>query len=812
MCYLLHQNEQTLKILKKLGFFFISVLILTFCFWLAVKTYLKPQYSGTRTLEGLDKEVSVYFDDFGIPHIYGNNERDVFRALGYVHAQDRLWQMELLRRIGKGGLSEVFGKDLVQTDRFFLSLGIEDASLAATANLNPQLESTQLLNAYLDGINQFVAVGPKPIEFYLTGLAPQPFTTTDVYNILGYMAFSFAQAHKTDPLLTAIKDKLGTDYLLELGIDISPSSTLIKNHAPGDLATPQNTMPDVVMASLKKLSIPLFEGSNSWVISPSKTKNGKVIFANDPHIGFAQPAVWYEAHLVTPNYEKYGYHLAGVPFPLLGHDRNLAYGMTMFENDDIDFHYIEQHPTDSTKYKLSDHWEDYIFITKTIKIKDAEDYRFTYKQTQLGPVLNNIAKEITGDRPIGMSWIYTQRNNKLIEALKRISFAKNISEFQAALPDIHAPGLNMMYGDAQGNIAWWATAHLYKIPKGVQTKFIQDTNSRLALPKEFLDFKENPQAINPPWGYVYSANNQPDSIAGMLYPGYYLPENRAKRIVEMLEPKNDWDAQSVQHMITDVTSKVNAAIMKDLLKSVDIANLSENQIAILDGLNNWQGEYTMQSVEATVFHSIIDHFLKNTFKDELGEEMYAQLTGTHLFKRLSAPLASKSSSVWWDDIATLGVVETKNDILQKSVLEAFASLEENLGEATSHWAWGRVHTLEHGHPIGQIGGLAKRFFNVGPFAVPGTSEVINNMSFEHGDISKHEVTTGPSTRRVIDFSAIDNSYSILPTGQSGNPFSAHYRDQAQMYVNGTFRKMLMDKEEIIEKSESILIFNAMPGQ
>lgn len=766
---------------------------------------LTPTYEGEQQLSGLSEEVNVYYDTYGIPHIYGSTKKDAFKAMGYVHAQDRLWQMELLRRVGRGGLSEIFGRDLVTTDQFFLSLGIDDASLETVASLDMDHEMVQLAQAYLEGVNQFILSGPTPLEFYLTGLKKEPFTLRDIYNTVGYMAFSFAMAHKTDPLLTNIKNQLGPEYLKDLGINVDTSSIWIKNHKGFPNDSVQNTIAAMVSDALGQIALPFFEGSNSWVISPTKTKNGKVIFANDPHIGFSQPAVWYEAHVITPTYEKYGYHMAGIPFPILGHNRQLAYGMTMFENDDVDFYFEEPHPSDSSKYKTLDGWSDYEMVSKTIKVKDSADVSFHFKKTVHGPILNGIADQVTGERPISMYWIYTKEENKVMHALYDMIHASNITEFQSALTKIHAPGLNMMYGDAKGNVAWWAAAKLYQIPDGLQTKLIYEPLAGLPLEREYLDFSQNPQAVNPPWNYVYSANNQPDSIAGMLYPGYYLPENRARRIVQLLEQKDDWDREAVVEMITDVTSPVHPEIVDNLVKSLDLKQLNNLQTKELDALVDWQGDYPLKSVEANVFTRWIYHFLKNTFADELGEELFAQVLETHFHKRLIAPMAAKSNSIWWDDIGTPEVVETKREIVQKSFAQALESLEKDFGSDRNNWTWNKVHTVEHGHPIGQLA-VFRSFFNVGPFPVNGTREVINNMYFDFDDTGLYNVSTGPSTRRIIDFSDIENSISILPTGQSGNPFSPYYEDQAQMYVNGEFRKMMMNREEIEATSKSLLTF------
>ncbi|MDF4223055.1 penicillin acylase family protein [Maribacter sp. M208] len=793
-----------MKNLKKIGAFLLVIITLLIIVVGVLAYTLKPDYSGEKELSDLEKEVNVYYDDYGVPHIYGENEEDAFRTLGYVHAQDRLWQMELLRRIASGGLSEVFGADLIGTDKFFLSLGIADASKLTANNADESDVGVVLANAYLDGINQFIKEGPTPVEFYLTGIDKKEFVLEDVYNTIGYMAFSFAMAHKTDPLLTTINAKLGPEYLNGLHVGSSVDTEWIKNYNPTSLDTIQNNLTASVNKALGALDIPLFEGSNSWVIAPEKTKNGKVIFANDPHIGFSQPSVWFEAHVETPTYSKYGYHIAGIPFPLLGHNRKVAYGLTMFENDDVDFYFEKNNPDNENQYLSDNGYVDYEIITKTFKVKDSSDVAFTYKKTNHGPILNGIADQIQGERPIAMSWLYTQMENKVIDALFGLSHANNLTEFKKALPKIHAPGLNIMYGDDEGNVAWFATAQLYEIPDSVNTKMVFEVGKGLPVDKRFIPFNKNPQAINPPNNYVYSANNQPDSIAGMLYPGYYLPENRGKRIVQLLEPKNDWDLDAASDMITDVISSVNPEIVTNLSKYIDVSLLSENGLKAIDSLKMWTGNYELTSIEATIYNRWVYYFLENTFEDELGEALFKQFLGTHFVKRLIAPLSKDEESVWLDNVNTAGIQEDIAAIVNTSFMDAIISLEKDFGKNMNYWRWERVHSIEHPHPIGQIAAL-RSFFNVGPFPVNGTREVINNLAFSYDKTGFYKTTSGPSTRRLVDFSDVENSISILPTGQSGNPFSKHYRNQAEMYVNGEFRKMMMNKVEI-QKSKEILIF------
>ena len=408
-----------------------------------------------------------------------------------------------------------------------------------------------------------------------------------------------------------------------------------------------------------------------------------------------------------------------------------------------------------------------------------------------------------------MSWMYTKWENRVLDALYGISHAVNLNEFEEALPKIHAPGLNVMYGDSKGNVAWWASAQLYQMPDSTSTKLFLDGASGTQEPIRYLDFAENPSATNPPWNYVYSANNQPDSISGMLYPGYYLPENRAKRIVDLLEPKNDWDKASVSEMILDVTSSVNPELVRELIKLLNISHLNQEQLILVDELRNWDGTYSLDSKSAVLYHRCEYFMLKNTFEDELGKEKFEQFLTTHLMKRQIAWGAIRKTGKWWDNVLTTNKVETRNEVVLKSFADAWSSLVRDLGSNTSDWTWDKLHTLEHKHPIGEVESLRK-YFNVGPFPIVGTREVINNLAFPYDSTGYYKVSSGPSTRRVIDFSDIENSLSILPTGQSGNPLSEHYDDQAEMFVNGEFRKMMMNKTEIEEKAKSKLVF--VPGK
>ncbi|RKS99848.1 penicillin acylase family protein [Flavobacterium sp. 123] len=787
--------------IKKVLLVLFSIVILLSVALIAYGFYLKPKYEGEVELKNIQNKTTVYFDEFGVPHIYADNSKDAMEALGYVHAQDRLWQMELMRRIAPGRLSEIFGSVALKNDKFFAGLGIEEASEKAIATLDKNSPSYQLTLAYLDGINQYIEEGKTPVEFQLIGIKKEKFTIKDVYNIFGYMSFSFAMAQKSDPLLTDIRNKYGMEYLKDFGIDGSFNTTRIRNAKQ----QPQEyvAIAKSIASLLEQSPIPPFVGSNSWVIAPEKTKNGKVIFANDPHIGFSQPGTWYEAHLVTPDFELYGSYLAGTPFPLLGHNREYAYGLTMFENDDIDLYQEENDPSNAKKYKTPTGFKEYQQIQKIIKVKDTSDVVLNLKVSRHGPIMNDLIEGLNVDKPVALSWIYTQQPIQILDAVYILSHSKKMEDFQRGVSLIAAPGLNVMYGDANGNVAWWATGKLYKHNTDVNTNFILNGASGEDDIKEYLDFSKNPSAVNPKWNYVYSANNQPEPIDGYLYPGYYLPEDRAKRIDQLLAPKSNWDKEAVSKMIFDNRSSVATDVVRNLLSEVDYKTFSKNEKEALTVLKSWNGSNNIEDIGPTIYNKWIYLYLKNTFEDEMGEANFKQFLGTHIMKQIIAKQMANKESLWWDNVETKNKKETRNQILTMSFKQAIHSLEDQLGNLVTAWTWSKVHTVEHQHPLGKIAVL-KPFFNLGPFEVSGSNEVINNLFFDYTNDRSYIVKGGPSTRRVIDFSDIENSWSVLPTGQSGNQMSAHYSDQAVLYNSGKFRKMKLNKQEIIKTSTKLI--------
>ena len=791
-----------MKLAKRLLLIILTLIILLVLLVFGYLEYSKPKYKGEESLRHIAKEATVCFDEYGIPHIYAENQKDAMIALGYVHAQDRLWQMELMRRIAPGHLAEIFGNPVVKTDMFFAGIGIDENSSKAVALLDKNSQTYILANAYLDGINQYLEEGKTPVEFRLLGIKKEKFTLKDVYNILGFMSFSFAMGQKTDPLLTDIRDRFGMEYLKDFGIHGEFGTQQLKSYK-GDYKE-YSEISKTVNALLEASPIPSFIGSNSWVIGGAKTKNGKVILANDPHIMYSQPGTWYEAHIVCPDFEMYGYYIAGTPFPLLGHNRDYAYGLTMFENDDVDFFQEEDNPNNPKQYNTPEGYKNYTYTQKIIKVKDSVDVKLNVKTSQHGPVITGLLDGLTTKKAVAMSWIFTQQKNQILEAVYSLSHARNLEDFHKNIELINAPGLNIMYGDAKGNIAWITSGKLYKVSKSVNTNFILNGANGVDDKKEFIPFDKHPAAINPSWNYVYTSNNQPEAIDGYLYPGYYLPKDRALRIDGLLAPKNNWTKEQVSKMIVDNTSATAQNIVGNMTKPLVYTNLSAKEKEALNILKSWKGTHKLKDVAPTIYNKWLYFYLRDTFEDEFGKDNFKLLLSTHIIKQVIENQSKNGASVWWDNINSKDKKETQAEILTQSYQEAIVSLEKQLGTDVNQWRWSKVHKVEFQHPIGKVK-LFSGFFNIGAFPIAGSNEVINNQLFIYTDDAEINVKGGPSTRRIIDFSDIENSWSVLPTGQSGNPMSPHYNDQADLFVKGKFRKMKLNKKEI-EATSTKLIF------
>lgn len=795
--------------MKKVGIFLGVVFLLLMLGTFLLISVHTPQYEGKITIPGLTSTVEVYFDEHGVPHIYGQNESDTYHAFGYLHAQDRLFQLEMMRRVGTGTLAELLGEELLSVDQFFRTLGIPAYAKATTKEWESSSNSPwkSPTEAYIAGVNEFIQKGNLPIEYRLLGQKPREFTINDIHAITGYMSFTFAVALKEDPLITLMHRKLDKGYLDALSIDMLPEHHFIPNSYPDSLKTTAAASESSLIALLEKIPVPQLEGSNSWVISGKKSKSGKVLFANDTHIGFSSPSVWYEAHLSYPGFDFYGNHLAGVPFGLVGHSLHHSIGLTMFENDDHDFFELQINPDNPEQYKFGESYRDFEIREELIPVKGQEPVKIEIKSSIHGPLLNEVVPEIAEltSNPVASWWIYLNEPNRALEALYQMNHAQSMQDVAAAAELIHAPGLNIMYGDSLGNIAWWAAAKLPIRSEKIHSKIFADGSDPETLPNDWFPFTENPMSINPETGYVITANNQPDTlINGKLIPGYYYPGERWKRVARALEKRNDWtieDLKAVQLETVNDRHPENLRYMLDRINQADFEEFS----SVFPYLSKWDGDHQLEQVAPTVYYKWLYHMYRLSMRDELGEKAFDSYLNTFLMIRSTPNFIQNESHPWWDNIQT-AEKESQGEIFSKSLEITLGELKEQFGENVNTWRWEKSIIAEHPHPLGSKKPLDK-LFNVRTQATPANEESINKLAFNLNGQGIYRVRSGPAMRILIDFVDVERSYSVLPTGQSGNRFSPYYQDQAQLFAEGKYRWQYMDREDILENSENPLIFN-----
>ncbi|MEN8249607.1 MAG: penicillin acylase family protein [Bacteroidota bacterium] len=768
-----------------------------FGYWYLTST--KPIYEGELKVQGLQNPVTVKYDQYGIPHIYASNEPDAYFALGYLQAQERLFQMEMVSRVATGTLSEILGPDFVEVDKLFRTLGIAKKSEEFTAAFNKHdNDYKEAATSYFRGINAFVQDGPTPIEFTVIGIPKREFSITDAYNAAGYMSFGFADGLRVDPLASKISVKLDSAYLDDIGLHSIYDSTFIKSYIKAESAELTR-----LAQIINKIPIPLLKGSNSWIVGPEKSASGNALFENDTHIAYSQPSVWFEAHMEYPEFSLYGHYLAGFPFAVLGHNRFATWGLTMFENDDVDLYQEKANPDNQDQIWRVDKWLGLESRKETINIKGEDPLEIDIRSSDHGPIINDVLlKDSIFTHPVSVWWEYLNADKDLFEPIFSLGKCASISEARKAASLIQAPGLNLMYADADNNIAWWACARLPIRPDHVNSKLLLDGSSGRDDILGYYDFKSNPQAENPPWNYVYSANNQPDTINGVLYPGYYRPIDRASRIEDELRKRNNWTAEEFRELSGDVISPISPLVAKELATVLSQSD-DEEVKKLANILANWDGDHQLSMIEPTIYYNLLSWTLYHAMADELGYEDFKILANSEIMLRSYLHFISNDSSIWWDDVST-ETEETRQMIVLKGVESALETLLKIYNsDNPDDWHWEKVHTLTHRHPLGEVD-LLKKYFNVGPYPTIGGKEVLNDLSFHLDTIGYFPIKDGPSQRTIIDLGNMDDAMSINPTGQSGHFLSKHYDDQAQMYIDVEFRPQLMNESEIEENKISVL--------
>lgn len=765
-----------------------------------------PQTKGALTLSHLEKPVQVYRDEYGVPHIFAESEADLYRAAGYVTAQDRLWQMDMNRRIAAGRLSEIFGKSALETDRFLRLWGLARISKEMVSAMSP--ESRLVLEAYTEGVNSFIDSHQNrlPIEFSLLKYKPEKWKPEDSAAYVRLMAWRLSFSWYVDPVLAELVQNLGDAKAREVFPEFPKDGALIIQPNAKPFWAELKPFLDTGLALRDFLGITSgLVGSNSWAVAGPKSECGKPLLANDPHLELTAPSIWYEMHLSCNNFDVIGVSLPGTPGILIGHNKNIAWGLTNGMLDDVDF-YIEQiNPENPSQYWDGKSWLDFQIVEEEIAVRDSTPVKFQIKFSRNGPIVSNFHPAFKeNEKVVAMRWTGQQPSDELA-ALLKIQTAKSWADFTDAVRHFRTPAQNFIFASASGDIGYYLGGAI-PIRKNTTGMLPHNGWEQKGQWFDYVPFEKQPHILNPPENYIVTANNK---IVDDRYPFYltnlWEPASRANRIHDALSAKEKLSLADFRTLQIDVVSnyakKLLPLILETIKAQLDASSQPELQTAY-DLLKEWDGKESSESIAASLFNAFVLKLIENTFKDEMGEGLYENYI--HLGNvptRVIADLLQKEESSWFDDIAT-SEVETRDDLIVRSLLDGTELLKTLAGERISDWAWGRIHTLTMNHPLGRKRPL-DFVFNLGPFPRGGSKMTVNNS--EYNLQNPFAAGLGASTRQLVDFCDLNNSLSVITTGQSGHPLSEHYKDQAPLWLEGSYHRSVMDRVEIEQTAPGHLI-------
>ena len=806
------------KIIYRALFILISILFLIIISIFSLINLSKPSNNGIINISNVLDSVTVLKDQWGIPHIEAKNQHDAIFTYGYTIAKDRLFQMDLQRRLARGELSEILGKDLVKIDkmlRTYMIVHHAEKYIADSSNISP--EALKYVDAFIEGINYLIKTSPKSIEHQLIGAEVRPFDRVDVASMTIYMAFSFMDGMRRDMIYSMIKQKISAKNLAIIFPDYADQNYFTIQEANSDAIKKRNydtsTGFDDDSSYNKLISFfdwsesiniynPPFHGSNSWILSAERSQSGSPILANDPHIGLSKPDVWYEAHISYPGFNNYGYYIPTIPFPLIGHDDIKAWGLTMTENDEVDLYAESFNPQNKNEVLYDNKWTKSKTIKEIIKVKDDLEISFNIRETTHGPIVSDYLEGYKG-KPLAFSWAFYNLDNPIFDLLYELNYAKNITQFESSLSKLVSPGLNFSYADTLDNIAWWVAGRFPVRDSNIYAKAILDGNNPNHEIQSYVPFENNPHLINPENGVIVTANNLPSVKKVGAIPrldGYYRSADRAQRIHNLLSNQNQWTVDELKTIQTDVFLNSGFEIKNEICATMNKFenSLSSFEKSILNSLNQWDGNMKTSSVGATIFQFSMYHIMKQALQPTLGKEYFRLYLNNpdhwDFFKNL---IYSKTIPI--ENEETKGY----SDLILKGLKSAINEMQTKLGNDLKKWNWGKVHTIEYEHPLGKVKPL-NMILNLGPFSIDGGNNVINKIMSKPGD-HNFKVTSLPSTRRIINLGNKENSYSMNPSGNSGNFWSDHYDNQVQPYIKGEYRKINFSKREVTNNAVKKLI-------
>ena len=870
----------------------------------------KSEYSeqGLIYIEGIGDTVEIYRDDFGVPHIEARNEADMYFMLGYTHSQDRLWQMDLARRVADGSLSEIMGKDALEYDKLFRTIGIGKTA----KNIYEKLpdKTKEILKYYSDGVNLFLNANRKklPLEFDVLDYKPEAWEPEDCVSIVRLMGWELNISWFAEYNFINILNKFGTEkarefipdnhpeapYTIknnelriknsdsenkELGINshlqgktnpVSQSITQSLNH-PNTQSIIQSitqslnhpntqsiihsitqspnhpinqssnhpiirTIPEsnpVISAGIENFVKTAMDfrnkyglkgmraGSNAWVISGEKTESKKPILANDPHIPLMAPSRWYEVVMTDKSGKIYisGFSVPGVPGVLIGSNNSISWGITSLMNDETDFYILSSDSVSGVEIDST---------IEDIRIKGQnEEYSHIVHTTKYGPVISGLSvtgfglrqKANTASGKIAVfRWTGFEQSDE-IGAIYEINNAGNWNDFKDALRNVGVPALNFVYADTSGNIGYKAAG---KVPvrrysgEGEVLTGISPNDENMSW-SGFVSFDELPQTYNPSTGYIVTANNKPQKDYKYFISYLYEPHYRASRIEELLKERNNFSADEIKLIQTDVTNLLAKEYCNYLFKAVNVleldtlrkvnhsVDLTEAEKNYLQELKKWNFNFKSASTGAALFAQFETELYKNLYRKKLGEEMFinylmlgsvpvrntSKLMRNHFLNAVIEEYRESSGK------GTLGVYDEFNfENLRDALLKSFKDAVKELTSIykspdITRWKWGEIHKVKFSHLLGIVPAMSP-ILDSGPYEADGAGETIFNLEYSYVNaVEKNDYNSalGSSLRFIIDMNDSRSYLSILPPGQNGQNISEHYRDQARLWLNGEYKRV-----------------------
>lgn len=792
------------KLLKFFKYTFVAVVVLVVIVllwgtWRVRRAW--PEVEGRTVLPGLTGSVEVVRDRWGVPHLYAENERDLFFAQGYVHAQDRLWQMHFNRTAGSARLGSLLGGPAARADVFLRTLGLRRAAERDLARLTP--ETRALLQAYADGVNAFLEshAGRLPLELSILRARPEPWTPVDSLVWTRMLSFNLSQNSRIEMTRARLIAAVGEEMAVQL-IPPYPEDGPITLPSPPP-ATP-GAAPRPTLASLAWFPPVLARpeqvwGSNAWAVHGSRTATGKPLLANDTHLGLGMPSVWYEIGLHGGRYDNVGFSFPGMPFVVLGQNRRIAWGVTSL-NGDVQDVFLEKldDPKNPKRYLYKGKWEPLQVVREEVPGKGGPRV-VEVLHTRNGPLIHD-AMPMKQDRPMALRWA-SYDGSRMMDAVSALGRAASWSEFRNALSLWDLPSLNFVYADVDGNIGYQAVGRMpLRVPGHEGTVPVPGWTGEYDW-RGYIPFEEMPSALNPPSGFVATANHK---VVGDDYPHLltrdWPPPDRARRINALLAANGKVSLDDMKAMQQD-TYSVEAERLRPFLLTIEVPDGLEAKA--LEHLRAWDLRFDTDAVGATIYQAWMSHLLGEIFDDEMSRTPALDAARPLVLgqSEMIAALLARPRDPWYDDKGT-PQVESRDDMLRRSLPKAVAMLERRLGKDPDQWRWGRIHTASLGHqPFGAVPPLA-RIFNGRPVEVPGTDGTVNSMGSD--PFRPYRVGFGVSQRFVADLSDLSRSLSVNSSGQSGLPFYRHRDDMTQMWARGEYHPVLTTREAVRSQAESVL--------